>query len=386
MCVLFAAAMLGSASLAHAQDRVPDEFFPGFRLKLTFHANDISVPGVRSRYVDLLESTVDLDLDRLAGWHGAVAHVELLHNYGSRPRDLVGSIQRTNDEDVESRRFRIYQAWLEQSFAAGRASLLAGAYDFKREFGALHVADTLINPSFSIAPELARSGVDGAPVFPTSALAVRLRVQTGTMGYLQVAAINARAGAVGDAGGLDSSFRDGLLLVGEIGVSGRGKLAAGAWRYTRGLADIRDRDGSGAPVQRVSGGVYALVETPLGSSSDGVRAATLFIRAGLSDGDTKAVAGSWQGGVNIRRLFASRPDSVLSLGVTQALISQKFRQNRADAGRPTPQTETAVELTYADRINRLITLQPDLQWIHHPALNRFVNDACVLSLRMKFEL
>ncbi len=33
-------------SVAPADDRPPDEFAPGFRLKLTFHANEFGVVGV----------------------------------------------------------------------------------------------------------------------------------------------------------------------------------------------------------------------------------------------------------------------------------------------------------------------------------------------------
>ena len=53
---------------------------------------------------------------------------------------------------------------------------------------------------------------------------------------------------------------------------------------------------------------------------------------------------------------------------------------------PTSPTETALELSYSDKLNRLLTLQPDLQWVHDPALNRFAKDAVVVSIRMKFEL
>ena len=383
---LLLVAALGTACLAHAQERTPDEFAPGFRLKLSFHTNGIHVEGGRWRYVDLLASTADLDLDQLAGWRGASAHVELLHNYGARPRDLAGTLQRTNDEDVVTRRFRIYQAWVDQSFAGGRASLLAGVYDFKHEFAAVPASDALLNPSFSIAPELSRSGPGGAAVFPTSALAARLRVRSQALGYLQAAVVNADAGTVGDVGGLDTSFRKGLLLIGEVGIAGRTRLAAGAWRYTHAQPDIRDQLAPGAPAYRASGGIYALMEAPLRSTANGVRNLTVFARAGLSDGDTTPFAGSWQAGLRLDRVVAFRPDSVLSLGVTQGLISRKFRENRADAGRFTPPTETALELSYSDKLNPLLTLQPDLQWVHHPALNRFAKDAVVMSIRMKFEL
>ena len=378
--------LLCLAGPAAALTGAPDEFFPGFRLKLTFHANGIGAIGGRSRYVDLLKSTVDLDLGRLAGWQDAAAHVELLHNYGARPNDLVGSLQRTNDEDVATRRFRIYQAWVDQSFDHGRLSLRAGIYDFKQEFAVLESADALINPSFGISPELANSGPNGAPVFPTSALAMRLRAQTGGSTYVQVAAINAHAGTVGDAGGLDTSFRDGALLIAEAGAAGRGRFAVGAWRYTLPVADLRARGLDGAPVPRVAQGAYALIERPLDGLAGPDHDVVAFARVGVSDARTTPFAASWQAGLRLEKVFMSRPDSVLSVGVSQALLSQGLRQNRMAIGRATPVAETAVEITYADRLGRYLTLQPDLQWIHRPALNRFVRDACVIGMRLKFEI
>ncbi len=199
---------------------------------------------------------------------------------------------------------------------------------------------------------------------------------------------NAHAGTVGDAGGLDTSFRTGVLLLGEAGVASPslGKVAVGLWGYSHELPDLRDRTAQGTPLPRAAHGAYAMIETPLSTSGAGLRAASIFGRASLSDGDTTPFAGSWQAGLRVRRLFDSRPDSVLSLGVTQSFVSGKFRDVRAMSGRFTQPVETTVELTYADKVNRFFTLQPDLQWVHHPALNRVAGDACVLSLRMAFEL
>lgn len=131
-------------------------------------------------------------------------------------------------------------------------------------------------------------------------------------------------------------FGEGALLIGEAGWTGWGKLAAGVWTYTDRQDDIRLTDIAGDPVgQRAQGG-YALLEMPLdiqdGEPSD---KATLFLRAGFSDGDTTPYSGGWQAGMLINRLFASRPDGQFSIGANQAFLSdkypyqRKYRRNRA---------------------------------------------------------
>jgi porin len=63
-----------------------------------------------------------------------------------------------------------------------------------------------------------------------------------------------------------------------------------------------------------------------------VRKTTAFARLGVSDGDTTAFKGGWQAGVLVEHVFASRPDSAFSIGVNQAFLSRKYRDNALDAG------------------------------------------------------
>lgn len=377
-------AVIGAPREGSAQDRSTP---PAVRLQLRLRANQVWVAERGSRYADILQSTVDADLERAVGWTGASAHLDLLHSYSTSPNDLARTLQGIVLDDVETRHIRIYQAWMERRLADGRASLRLGIYDPKLEFGVIDSEESLINPSFSVAPELAGSGPRGAPVFPSTSLGARLRLGYGANGYLQLAALDALAGTVGDFAGLDASFGRGALLITEAGAgTERGRLAFGAWRYTRPVPDLRDRRTGGVPAPRAARGAYALAERTFGAEPGEGRQAVLFTRVGVSDGDTSPYAGSWQAGLRLRGVFDGRPGSTLALGATQALMSGKFVRNAVQRRRPVSPMETVFEISYSDQLLRGLRLQPDLQWVLHPAGGATSRDACVFTLRATLDL
>ncbi len=275
----------------------------------------------RGRFLDNLDITADLDLDKALGWRGATAHALLLNNSGGMPNDDAGTAQGVDNIEVSRQRTRLFEAWIQQSFADDKASALVGLYDLNSEFYADEAAGLLIGPAFGIGSELAATGPNGPSIFPSTALAVRLKWNPSPDVYVQAAALNAAAGVLGDPGGVDTSFNHGALLIAEAGWTGAGKVAVGAWRYSKKQDDIRDLNPAGDPAQRDALGAYLLLEHRL-TAQDAAHQATVFTRLGVSDGDTTDFDAGWQAGVLIEKVFASRPDSAFSLGLDQAYCSK----------------------------------------------------------------
>ena len=335
------------------------------------------------RYLDDLEIVADVDLERIAGWRGATLHFNVLNNLGRRPNDGVGTLQGVDNIEVSRTRLKLLEFWLEQSFGEN-VSLLVGLYDLNSEFYANDSAGLLIGPAFGVGSEVAATGPNGPSLFPSTAPALRLNLRLGATGYARIGVFNARAGVPGDDGGVDLTFDDGVLMIGEVGIEGEGKLAMGAWRYSKRQEDLRDLDPSGAPRRRRVGGAYLLAERPiLRTKSDAT--VTAFLRGGVSDGRTTPFAASWQAGVLIAHVVASRPDSQLSFGIAQGNLSRRVRRNQADAGIAPTATETSFELTYADRLGAHLTVQPDIQYIRHPGGDGGARDAIVPGLRIVIE-
>nr|WP_276509777.1 carbohydrate porin [Novosphingobium taihuense] len=324
--------------------------------------------------------TADLDLARLVGLDGTRAHVYVLDNRGGRPNDAAGTLQGVDNVEVPYAGLRLFEAWVERDIGSGGASMRMGLYDVNSEFYANDAAGLLIAPPFGIGSELAATGPNGPSIFPSSALAARLYVPVGAA-FVRLGVINARASTLGDRGGVDFSFRDGLLLIGEAGRSeGRLRGNVGVWRYTRNPEDSVETGPDGSPLRKPSQGAYAVVEGDL-MPEGAERQVTAFLRAGLSDPHVTPFHGGFQAGVLMAPALASRPDSQVSLGMHHAWTSNHFRDAlRAEGGNPG--NETVVELTYADQITPWLALQPDVQWIHQPGGDRDAPDGVVGIVRL----
>lgn len=343
----------------------------------------VGVPqGVASgaRHVEFFSLSADLSLDQAIGWQGARVFLHGIASTGGRPNDLAGTLQGVNNIEVAANRARLFEAYLEQDLPAIRGSLRLGFSDLNAEFYANDAAGLLLAPAFGIGSELSATGSNGPAIFPSTAPMLRLKLEPGRGTYLQFAAINAEAGVPGDPGGVRPLLNNGALLIGEVGIAGKGKFALGAWSYTRRQDDIRLTTPSGDPASARARGIYLLGEQPIVSDK-----LTAFLRVGLSDGDTTPYVGGWQAGVLAERVFAGRPDSQFSLGVNQAYLSHKYRANAADAGDELRAVETAIEVTYADKLAPWLTVQPDLQYVWTPSRTASSSRSVVVSLRLRID-
>lgn len=351
-----------------------------FSLDYTLDLQGVARGGLErgTRHLDVLTLSADVDLDSSLGWRGGAAHFDVQNTSGEAPGELTGSLQGVNGAEVSARRLRLYQAWLEQGFAEGRANLRLGFSDLSGNFGVADASGLLLNPSFGMAPDFAASG---AAAFPSTALAARLRLNPGETTYVQVAAANARQGVPGDGDGADLSFDDGEVLVAEAGWTGRGKVAVGYWRLTQRQADLFEVDGAGDPVRRRMEGAYLVVEQPVTEKTETTRGVSAFLRLGASDGDTSEISGSWQAGLLVEPAFAGRPESAFSAAVTQARLSSAYRNASAAQGLDLARDETVFELAYSDMLTPHLRIQPDLQYVRRPGGDRSVKDALVVGVR-----
>lgn len=333
------------------------------------------------RYLDSLHITGDLDLARTVGWSGATLHGDILNNSGGAPNDVAGTLQGIDNIEVTAPRLRLFELWVEQ--AAGPATVRAGLYDLNSEFYANDAAGLLLGPSFGIGSELASTGPNGPSIFPSTALGARLNLNLGEDRYARAAVINAHSGVPGDPEGINTSFDDGVLSIAEVGRDGPTRVGFGVWRYSHRQDDIRSTDAAGDPLRRRAQGAYMLGEQQLGGETGRAR---FFMRVGVSDGATTPFRGGWQAGIHVAQPFAGRPDSELSFGVQQGVLSRRFRANLRDAGVQPGRAESGFELTYSDKIAPRLTLQPDLQWVRHAGGDRDARDRVIVSLRLRVDL
>ena len=195
---------------------------------------------------------------------------------------------------------------------------------------------------------------------------------------MHFAAVNAEAGVLGEPRGVRPLLKQGALLIGEAGIGGKGKFSFGVWSYTRRQNDIRRTAPTGEPAGSKARGAYVLAQ-----QRSVPERLTGFFRAGVSDGNTTPYSAGWQAGLLATGAIHGRPDSQLSFGINQAVLSAKFRANAADAGESLRRTETAAELTYADKLAPWLTVQPDFQYVWNVSHAASSRNALVFTLRLR---
>lgn len=329
----------------------------------------------KARVLTNLDLMADADLAQVVGWQGGRAHMHLLDNRGARPNDAAGTLQGVDNIEVARAGTRLFEAWVEQDF--GGATVLAGLYDVNSEFYVNEAAGLLIAPAFGIGSEFAATGPNGPSIFPSSALAVRVRIPVAQgRGQVQLAVVNAHASTLGDGDGIDLSFHEGVLVVGEAGVmTGPLRASVGGWAYSQKRDDVF---GDTAP-RRAAWGLYGLVEAPV---TDRL---TWFLRAGLSEGHTSPFSGGFQTGALLAPALPGRPDSAFSAGINHAWTGECYRALMLADGTQAAGFEQAWAVTYADRLLPMVTAQVDGQWNRHPGGKADAPNALVTTLRLTFD-
>lgn len=343
----------------------------------------VSGPG-RHRVQELDKEQINFDFDADGSADHAeliTAHLSVMNTSGAQPNADVNTLQGVNNIEVGSHRLRLYEAWIEAPFAEGRVAILGGLYDLNSEFYASDSAGLLLAPAFGIGSELAATGSGGPSIFPSTSLAVRLNVRPTLNSYVRAAVFNARAGTVGDIGGVDTSFDEGVLAIAEAGYAGDAHFAIGVWRYSQDQDDLFRTDAFGNPLQRTAQGVYGMAERRIAGEPDGARMVTGFVRAGISDGRTGPFRGGAQAGVLVERVTPGRENSQLSLGLNVGLLGRAFRDATEAGGTPTTAAETQIELTYADNLGPYLQVQPDLQYTFNPGGVAGADGALVATIR-----
>lgn len=343
-------------------------------------------------YLDNLSVNLGIDLHSWWGWNGASLHVQGLNNAGGTPNDIAGTLEGIDNIEVTRQRAKLFELYLDQQFAGDRGLVRAGFFDLNAEFYANDAAGLLIGPAFGIGSELASTGPNGPSIFPSTALGALVKGEFGSnedgepLIYAQAAFLDAQAGVPGDPGGFNYRFRDGALTIGELGtpsfLGARSKLALGIWAYTQKQDDVRDADALGNPMRRRARGAYLLFDRALSASEDQIRASTLFLRLGASEGQTTPFIAGAQAGIYVKRIFARRPDSEFSFGARVARINARSRANIRDGGDEAAPAEYGFEATWSDQILPWLRLQPLLQYNANPGGFTTAKGAVVAGIRL----
>ncbi|WP_447752764.1 carbohydrate porin [Sphingopyxis fribergensis] len=361
-------------SHTHAPDEIDEDHGP-LLLQITYTAEAIgnASGGLRrgTRYLDNLDIVFEADMERLAGWNGAQIHVYGLYNNGKSISDLVGDTQAVSNIETGVSALRLYEAWIDQRIG-DKLSVRAGLYDLNSEFDALDAAGLFVSSPNGIGTDFAQSGRNGPSIFPSTALAARLRVEPADGWTIRAAILDGVPGnpdrprrtAIHLGGG------DGALLVGEVEAPVRGgKLLVGHWRYT-GEFDRNDGRGAGSG----NAGTYVRGEIPLIETSG--QRLDAFARLGTASGRFNMFDAFAGGGLKFSGWVRGREADEFGIAFAAAFTSKSWRA-ASGAG----SSEIAIEATYRAPINRWLAIQPNIHYVRNPSASPGVADALIFGLR-----
>jgi porin len=381
----------------------------------------------RGSYEGRLEFSIDTDLEKFMGWHGASTHVTLfnIHDGGWNVADNVASIADPSNIDALPTT-RLFNVWFQQNFFDDRLSIRIGQLGVDLHAFTSDTSGGLLNGTFGWPSIVAANMINGGPAYPLATPGVRVLAKPSEEITILAAVLSgdpAGPNCYDDAQvcnrhGTTFSFSGGVLAIGEVeyainrghqamGLPGVYKL--GFWYESADFPDQRyGVNAAGTVVSLVdptvagplnhSGnwGIYGVIDQTIWQEQE--RNVSLFVRGSVSPSDRNLVSYYVDGGAGFKGLLPARPDDVLTFGVAYAKISPDAVAADQDAlavnGPPQPirDHEIVFEVTYTLQVAPWWIIQPDFQYIIHPGGNAAdpdnpnvkIEDAVVAGLRSTF--
>jgi porin len=324
------------------------------------------------------EAVINMDMEKLAGWSGTSALIHYHSQLGSKfDRDYVGSFMGVDNIENTVNTAQFFQAWLQKNLLDDSLSLLAGLYAIDSEFYVTDTSGLFLQPPYGMANDLAQTG---PPIFPTGALAIRLKYTSPDKNYYAQYALT--DGVPGDPNNphgthIQLNKGDGTLSIAEFGYtpqeSGKpvNKTAIGLWHYTTRGTDLITGD------PHPNEGIYFLSEHTLSAMQNNPdQGLSGFVRFGTASRDVYQA--DWTGSIGLRYhgLIAGRNDDDAGIALTYNHASSKYRTSTGSES-----NETSVEATYRFQIKSWFALQPVVQFISNPAMDPSLKDAWLVGVR-----
>lgn len=382
-------------------------FQKGVEIGLT-HKSDVLANvsgGIKNGtvWIGHTEATLGLDLEKLIGWDASTAYFHYHSDLGSKfNTHYVGGFMGVDNVEVGRNTAQFYHAWIEKSFFKESLSLKAGLYPIDSEFYVTDTSGLFLAPPYGMSNEIAQT--DTPAIFPIGALALRVKATSpGKNFYAQAAVLDGVAGDPNNPHGthIRLGHGEGTMSIVEFGYtpqdepSGKeeskpeeeaesfNKTAVGFWRYTRKFDDLTAVDSLGNPKRRHAQGAYFLAERSLfteqGHPSQGLAG---FVRFGTATEDVHQVDWTASAGLRYHGLIPGRDDDIAGIAVTVNHTGDKFRHVSRINGDPTTENdETDWELTYRAQIKPWLALQPNVQYIVNPGMDKTLENAWVVGFR-----
>lgn len=301
-----------------------------------------------------VSATLTGDKFGLEGWS---AHAQIFRFDGQQLSARMGDIQ-TADNLEALPMTRLFEAWVARQWGGDNRSiaLRAGLIDLNSQFDSVDPASLFLNSSHGIGPDLSRSGRNGPSIYPVTALGSTVTAVPNDKWTFRLGVFDGVAGDPARPRAFVAERlgkHDGLLTIvqADYQLSEDTRIEAGAWRYSAAVPAV---DRGFAHDQ----GAYASIEAPLPI----LPRTSGWVRIGFADSRAQTVAGYVGFGAVQSGTFADRPDDRLGIAIAHAIVGPPAVRALGISS-----AETSIEASYQVKLSDRFAIQPDVQYIIHPA-------------------
>jgi porin len=381
-----------------------------------------------STFDGLTTLTALIDAEKAFGWTGGTINISALNIHGhALSPSYLGNLQ-TASGIAATPTTRLWEVWVQQSFADGAFDVKLGQQSLDQEFMASTNGAIFLNTMMGWPMVPSADLYAGGPAYPLSSLGVRLRAQPredvtllagvfddnppggpfdndsqlrGTSRF--GANFNLRTGALFIAEAQyainqktpgDSKLPEGLPTAAKIGF-----YADSGNFYDQQIAangQLLASNPSLSPRQITgNSAIYALLDQGVWKAApDSPRLLSVFARVLSAPANQNLIDFSANGGVTLTAPLPGRDDDTFGLGFGYAHVSSRARaydQNVAALGNglyPVRSSEIFIEATYQAQVTPWLQVQPDVQYVARPgggavdpSTGKRIRDELVLGVR-----
>jgi porin len=371
--VSLSAAMAPLSTAAHAD---PTDKLPPLAIaaRETFDIFDVPAgvdPGTAVLNKIQISGTARGDGLGLSGWS---VHGQIFRFDGQSLSKHLGDIQ-TADNIETVPVTRLFEAYVAKVWGTDEHSIAVrlGLIDLNSQFDSIDPASLMLNSSHGIGPDLSRSGRNGPSIYPVTAVGSTITWARSQEWTFRLGVFN---GVAGDPAHPHAFLAerlkpsDGLFLVGQSDwqITKSSRLEAGVWTYTAA------QDGPGGRLAHDKG-AYVSYEAPV----DLLPHLNFWLRGGVANGRAQTIAGYLGGGIVQQGTITGSPDDRLAFAIAHAIIGAN-----GVSALGLHHAETTFELTYQVKVSHRFVIQPDANYVHHPAGIAHAPDSVGVGVRFVY--
>jgi|TARA_B100000586_G_scaffold152686_1_gene110957 porin len=319
----------------------------------------------------------------------------LLHGESPSGKYIGDELAASNIDGYDS--IRLYELWLQLSFWNGHGSLRFGSLLADAEFAFTDLGGLFLNSAFGWPTFISANTVNTGPAFFVTAPGIRFRLESTKSWYLQ--------GGIYDGDSFDDPAGDGstnaygvhwqitpqqgyfsMFEMGHTNTQTSQNTAVpslfklGGWFHSAPFDDHLTGES-----HHGNYGLFLALEKSIWRNSHKEQELGLFFRSGLAPKDRSRYELAIDGGFNFFNPFTKMEGDVVGAGITFAKVSDHIRQAEEQVGiLPVSDYELVFEVTGQFPATPWLTLQPNVQWIHHPGSSSALSNALVVSIRSTF--